>query len=246
MRYFFFLFLIILFSQYAVIAQDNLKYKLSLNKISSDVENIYISRNSVDAKNWIDLYANMDSTQYVQYVNYQAMHASVKYGITLDDAICILANRINYSEVLFGVMPNKLTLEQLEKVASFMHYAGLIISPDPSTWGNGKIEKDFVVTLVDKNPVYRKTAVFPAKSLKKDCYLNLATSSKDNFLIYMIGTQYLSVNSAKESLRLEYSLPMILITLDSEDFLSTLEVQLVCPTMKCKEKSPTTAMNNNL
>lgn len=245
MRHFtIFFFLFILFSQCTVGAQDNLKYRLPKEAISKYVEDIYLYRDNTSAENWMDLYENMDSVQYVGYINYQALHASVKYGITLNDAICILANRINYSMVLFGKMPNKLTIGELEKIANMLYYSGLVISLDPDTWDNREIEKDFVVKFVDKNFIYKKTAIFPAKSSRKDCYLGLATSSKDNLLLYLISTKYLSVDKTADSLRLNYCYPVVLMLLDNEDFLSTMEVQLVCPQVG-KEKN-TILFNNNL
>lgn len=153
-----------------ILPQDNLKYKIERSEIPPTMgvlfSHLIENKKEVSEAACVS-FAALNAAEYIEYINFLAIHASEKYGISEDTALWILAKRIDYSSSLFDKMPNKLTVSEARQVGNAMQNIGLPVSVDPKTWYNRNfmIEKTDKVILPDSlclSTDHLKTIIYPA------------------------------------------------------------------------------------
>ena len=87
---------------------------------------------------WVEEIQQLDSVQYVQYLNFWAYHDARKYRTNTDTALIIMLQRIPLSLKFFGKMPNKLTDAELAQLGNTMLNSHLAVAVDKRTWMDDK------------------------------------------------------------------------------------------------------------
>jgi len=102
-------------------------------KIYDIANNLQLCDSSISEEAYQD-FKNLNSQEYIQYINLLAYQGIEKYNISIDSAFYILAKRIDYSLYLFNQMPNQLTPYNAMRLGNVMRNIGIPISLDPETW----------------------------------------------------------------------------------------------------------------
>lgn len=115
---------------------------IASENISSEIEALFLKGFHIGTTSkmraWVEEITQLDSAQYVQYLNYWAYHDAQKYKTNTDTALIIMLQRIPLSLKFFGKMPNKLTDAELAQLGNAMLNSHLAVAVDKKTWIDDK------------------------------------------------------------------------------------------------------------